>query len=502
MRITEIRTEHRTDPLGIDSPHPEFSWLVEGDPLSHYQSAYQIQAAFSRKQLESGCPDLWDSGKVVSDRSFGILYEGAPLSDRTCYYWRVRVWNENDQPCGFSTVGSFETAFLSPDHFDAPWIGVPGDPSHGLRPGFSSEDIHIPMPEVVSTSLPMFRKTFRLLSETVLSARAYITGRGMFQLKINGLPAVGHFFEPGETDYRKEALYVTYDITSLLKEDGNLAEVTLGKGYYIEQPDGRYKKLLSYYGELMFKCRIEIRLADGSCQVIDSDDSWACALDGPITLSSWTGGEDHDARKHPRFTSHAQILPDPGVILKARSYPPLVVTEELPAVSVTPIDDHVILVDFGQNFAGMARFSLSAAPDTKIELWYSELLKDGRITQRTTGQPIWDSYIFRGDLVETWQPSFCYHGFRYMEVRIISGRVKDLSPEHFTGLKIRCDNEKTGFFETSNDAFNQIHRITQQSIEANMYNTCTDCPHREKLGWMEVPHLMWNSLAPSYDIQN
>ncbi|MBQ8696602.1 MAG: family 78 glycoside hydrolase catalytic domain [Clostridia bacterium] len=509
LKITDLKVEGTVCPLGIDTTRPTFSYILTSEGKNKYQTAYRIRVATSPEGLDT--PDMWDSGKVSSDKTSWIEYEGKELSSRCEYFFRVTVWDEEDNESEQSEVSRFETAFLDPSQFYAKWIAGTKPTSPYLGRGISPEARTPVPPRTVEKSLPVFATEF-CLKDDIAKARAYVTGLGMFSLELNGEKVSENLYEPGETDYGKEILYVTYDVTRFLNRGKNAMGAMLGKGFYIEDGDGKYKKLYPNYGELMFKAQIEIEYTDGTTDTVITDEDFRFCEDGPITCSSWTGGEDYDATKELGAYStvgydrsawqKVRIVEPKAKTLKARFYPPITVAEEFEAVEVKQIDDATFLIDFGRNFAGIEEFALTGERGTTIELWPAELLLDGRIDQHSCGMGICDSYTFKGEGVERWSPSFCYHGFRYMELRVKNGRICEPSAEMFKAKLIRCANEKTGYFETSSSDYNIIHTITDRSVQANMFNTATDCPHREKLGWQEESHLLFDTISAGYDIRN
>ncbi|RIK41276.1 MAG: alpha-L-rhamnosidase, partial [Chloroflexi bacterium] len=93
-RITHLLCEYRTNPLGIDVAAPRLSWQLQTDRPGARQTAYRILAARTPDRLQPGQAELWDSGKVESDRSVHVAYAGRKLESRRRIYWRVLVWDE------------------------------------------------------------------------------------------------------------------------------------------------------------------------------------------------------------------------------------------------------------------------------------------------------------------------------------------------------------------------------------------------------------------------
>ena len=377
----------------------------------------------------------------------------------------------------------------------------------------TATDQPIPTFGEFDSSMPSLAKSFTLKDKPIQSARAYVSGLGLFEMTVNGQKATDALFEPGETNYDKRAYYVTYDITDKLTQGENAVGVTLGKGFYynLATPD-RYNRSPKTWGPLLLLCQIEVTYDGGERQVIGTDTSWKYAK-GPITECSWLGGEDYDARRELTgfdqpgydYSGWKNALPAehlPFAVLSARTSPPLRVVEERPAVAVTNPAPGRYVVDFGLNFAGIYTYTGSQPAGTRVEFYPSELLDEtGNINPASTGSsedtPIYDSYTFKGVGEESYTPTFVYHGFRYLEIR---GLEEAPTADQFTGWIVRADNAQVGSFETSDPQINQIHQMITRSISDNMYSMLTDCPHREKLGWMEVHQLLFNSVAANFDI--
>ncbi len=381
-----------------------------------------------------------------------------------------------------------------------------------------------------NTNVPYMGRNFTIdRSRKVASARLYASAIGVFTMRLNGKPVTDNVLEPGESAFDKHVLYSTYDVTGLLTEGRNtlLAQVAGGIANMSKMPDRFVKpELASNAATTSLRALLHIRFDDGTEQCVPTDAEWGTHT-SPTTGSNWYGGEDYDARLLPDsiYSSgydmgtweRCQVVQPtfcaPSVSanalsigqMQAREYEPLRVVESWPAVSVTRNAAGNYLVDFGQNFAGTYSFTLKAPAGTKITLYDSELQENGACKFEYMYQPkgasnaTLDTYVFRGDENgETWGPEFMYHGFRYLEV---SGLEEAPDPSAFVAKRIRCAMDAASSFHTSNTLLNDIHTICYRGMESQLYNTVTDCPHREKLGWLDVPNLMYQSLSYNFDIK-
>ena len=366
--------------------------------------------------------------------------------------------------------------------------------------------------------------------KTVKRARLYASALGVFTMRMNGQMVTDNVLEPGESAYDKHVLYSTYDVTKFVQAGRNalIAQVAGGIANMSKMGDRFVKpELASNAATTSLRAMLYITYEDGTEQCVPTDDTWGTHA-SPTTASNWYGGEDYDARREvqgmmdagydlsgwERCETVAPTFCAPSVSntvypigqMRAREYDALQVVESWPAKSVTKNAVGNYLVDFGQNFAGTYEFHLNAPAGTKITLYDSELQENGACKFEYMYEPkgatnkTLDTYIFKGDpLGETWGPEFMYHGFRYLE---ISGLTEAPEPSNFTAKRIRSAMDVMGSFETSNTLLNDIHKMCYHGIESQLYNTVTDCPHREKLGWLDVPNMMYYSLSYNFDVKN
>ncbi|OCT11080.1 hypothetical protein A8709_05125 [Paenibacillus pectinilyticus] len=368
----------------------------------------------------------------------------------------------------------------------------------------------------LESSLPLLRREFTV-DQPVTSAAAYVCGLGHFEMRMNGSPVTDYVLEPGWTDYNKTCLYKVYDITSYLREGSNAVGVMLGNGFY-RVLGGRYAKYVGSFGDPKLILQIELTYANGSTQTICSDEHWNTA-DGPILFSCIYGGEDYDATQElsgwdcPGFSTddwpHAILVEAPAGQLVEQSFPSNKIMERLPAVSIVVHKTGVIVCDFGQNVSGWVNIQLQGPRGSTVKLIPGELLhSDGTVSQQWTGSPTSYSYTMKGDGVEQWHPRFTYTGFRYMQVEGACHVHTDTIPDwanmpqllDIQAEMIYPDVNVTGAFECSNPLLNGIHAIVNRAILSNMKSVMTDCPHREKLGWLEEVHLMGPSIMYNYDV--
>ena len=372
---------------------------------------------------------------------------------------------------------------------------------------YAAKDFPVPVFKVFThPNLTAFGSSV-VLAKPISKARMYASGAGNFEMRINGKRVTHHVLEPGESYFPKTVLYATYDVTHLLREGRNVLIAFVGGAQYHNPQMERYQKLTNNFGPLRFIGQLEVEYADGTAQTFASDENWKYSEDTPYTFCSWYGGEDYDANRATQESLQRDVDSWPNVVLcrepigklTAQYYQPTEVVETWHPLQVKSLRNGDYLIDFGQNFAGQYEFTLKGRKGQTIQMWPAEVLSpQGDVRQNEIGTPVYDQYTFSGDPNgESWGPTLVYHGFRYLQVK---GLDKAPSADQFLAKRIRMGEEQSGSFSCSNDLLNDIHTLIVRSIASNLYNSLTDCPHREKLGWLEVPQLLFNSLAYNFDL--
>lgn len=355
--------------------------------------------------------------------------------------------------------------------------------------------------------LPIFRKTFDVPDKPIRRALVNICGLGHFELTLNGEKVGGHVFDPGWTDYRDTCLYVPFDVTGMLRPGANAFGVMLGNGLY-NVVGGRYTKFTGSFGPPKLILQMHVEYADGTESAFTSDATWKTEA-GPITFSCPYGGEDYDARLEPPgwntpgfdggAWTDARVTEEPGGVLRAQAAPPIKVMDTLRPAAMEQTGPGAYAADMGYNLSARPVLQVRGEPGSRVTL---------RVGERP-GQP-WENhsytYTLRGGGKETFKPRFTYFGFQHI---FINGA--DL-PEDATGERpvllglasefVTSSAPVVGGFTCSNPLMNAINDMVARSVRSNLQSVLTDCPHREKLGWLEVAHLMGPSILYHYDAQH
>ena len=488
----ELRTEAQTDPLAVESPAPRLSWVLTpakaGEP-GKSQTAYRILVSSSAAELARNRGDVWDSGKVISAQTIEIAYAGRPLASGAEYFWKVEVWDEKGDASAWSAAARWGMGLREGD-WKARWIAAQPD---GATPDLA---------------MPIFRRAVRLDGAPV-RAIAYVSGMGQYELRINGRKIGNRLLAPGWTNFRKTVLYNAYNVTEALRGGENVIGVMLGNGFYnVFRIPNRYTKLEGTFGQPQAIIEIRVTGTGGSVTGIVSDDSWK-THPGPIVFSQEFGGEDFDARREPagwdqpgfddRGWFHALEVAGPGGKPAAEENPPIEVSHVYRPEKVTESKPGVAVYDLGQNFSGWPQITVVGEAGATVKLIGGELLNgQGLVSQATFQGPQWFSYTLAGTgAPETWHPRFSYLGFRYVQVEI-AGKARVTALE---GQFLHAAAVVTGEFSCSKELFNRIHRLIGAAILSNMQSVLTDCPHREKLGWLEQSHLLGSAIMYGYGVE-
>ena len=486
----DLRCAGQSEPLAVADAHPEFSWKLAASSvvlLGVKETAYRIQVA--NHAFTSAREIVWDSGVVQSAATFGIEYGGPALEPGHAYAWRLQVWDEQEHATGWSAVAHWMQAPV----WHAEWIAAHAN---------DSESNNKPM--------PLFRKTFPVPHQ-VARAILYASGLGQDELRLNGNKVGNDELTPGWSDYRKTIYYDAYDVTTQLQEGRNSIGVMLGNGMYrVLKTPGRFTKFVGSFGEPKLSLQLAIEFTDGSRMEVVSDETWKSSP-GPITFSSTYGGEDYDARLESQDWDRAnfddrgwkavEVVNGPGGEIRPEVAPPIRVMHTYDPVKVTHPKPGVTVYDLGQNFAGWPEIAVTGRAGATVKLIPAELLdKDGLAWQRSSGSPQWFSYTLRGGGVERWHPRFSYYGFRYVQIEVSGvGSAGGTRVVSLRGEEVHSSSQQVGEFKSSDELLNRIHTLILHAIENNAVSLFTDCPHREKLGWLEETHLMAPSLLFDFD---
>lgn len=476
---TDLRCEYLVDPLGIDVVRPRLSWVVEAPGRGVVQAAYRIVVADTQDALggdqhrwdsgrhrwDSG-QHRWDSGWVSSSATAHVEYGGPPLRSGQRAWWTVAVRTADGRTSGWARPAWWERG-LDDAARSVDWIAAP------------------------EMRVPCLRRRFAL-DRPVVRARLYATALGVYRITCNGTRVGDDWFAPGWTDYRRRLTVRAYDVTELLREGPNAIGAVLADGWYSGYLGFQAQR--EHYGEHpALLVQLVVEHDDGSISTIATDDAWR-AHAGPWLSADFQMGERYDARRElrgwdePGFDDSAwapvRITSGTDARLTGPVAPGVGVLAELSPRSTRALGEGTVLVDFGQNLAGWVRIAVRGPAGRLVRLRFAEMLgpHGGIHTENLRGARSTDEYILSGHGEETWEPSFTYHGFRYVEV---SGWPGELRAGDLTAVACGTRLRDTGSFECSAPALNRLQDNIVWSQRSNFVDVPTDCPQRdERLGWL------------------
>ncbi len=319
-----------------------------------------------------------------------------------------------------------------------------------------------------------------------------MSARGLYEASLNGRRVGDAELAPGWTDYRHRVTYQTYDVTAQVTAGVNALAVTLAGGWWSGFVGFDPRRAGAHYGtDPELSAELHVEHADGSVGIVVTDSGWRSRR-GPIRYADLLMGECHDRRAdepgwdRAGFDDSAWRPAVPGGSGQpepATAQPVRAMTALAPA-TITRTGTAAHLVDFGQNFAGRVRVTARGlTPGSRILLRHGEALDDqGALYTANLRTATATDVLVAGDsAVETFEPRFTYHGFRYVEV----DGVADLDPSDITGVVLHSDTPWAGTFACSDPAVEQLHRNISWGQRANFVSVPTDCPQRdERLGWL------------------
>ena len=491
LTVGDLKCELLEAPLAIDNTSPHFSWKMDSKQNGSSAIAYQILVATDLSKLNEQKADLWNSEKVVDSNSVGIKYQGKPLASRSLVYWKVRVWNQNDEASDWSEPSLFGIGLLSAQDWadNASFIGVEQ----------SDEKTQI---------APLMRKQFAYEpgEGTVV---LYVNSLGYHEAYVNGQPVSDAVLAPAVSQFGKRSQIVAYDVTSLLKKGENELMLWTGIGWYQTHnkevvPGGPY-----------VRAQMDVLTPQGAKTLVATDATWQAAESGRRTFGKWLphqmGGEIVDARTTP-----ADLLPN---TLNALAWKPVVVAE-IPAHQATPQmcelnkkirsfhpvtmkqdTDGWYIYDMGTNFVGFTEVKMPMVTDgEQVELHYDDYFLTDSVGFREGLYT--DYYIGNGKAGGTFSSKFNYKGYRYLK---LIGLKEALPLSDITASVVHTDYSGEASFACSDEDMNAIYRMTYHTLEAlSLGGYIVDCPQIERLGYggdgnaSAVTAQTFFNLAPLY----
>jgi alpha-L-rhamnosidase len=547
--IGNLRCEYMANPLGVDKATPRLSWMIVSSIRGDLQKAYQVVVSSSRELLAKDEGDMWNTGKVESDRSVQMEYNGKVLHAGSAYFWKVRIWDAEGKVSAWSEPARWSMGLLQPaDWMNARWIAYKGGDTwkkewkqhkdselNSVKPAewpntswpwLTGKDSTIftlfEMAEPKYDPSPLFRKEF-VINKKIRAASLYVCGLGYYEAFLNGAKIGNHVLDPAWTNFEKRSLYVTYDITSLLLRGENAIGIMLGRGQYNPLCNDIWGLSRSaWIDQPKVIALLAIEYMDGTLSTIITDDSWK-TCGGPIVYDDTRHGELYDARleqkgwNSPAFNDNSwrnAAIVQWDAPLESQMMPPVRCFEPITPVKTFYKGNGITIYDIGKNIAGWARVTLSGRAGDKVLVEYCETPADSSLIpdlspsrfqykikdkhyasfyDKCVNVRQQNGYILKGEGDETFECHFSYKGFQFIRITA----APDVIVRQVKGIPVHTDVEINGGFSCSNEVINQTQRNAVNSLLNNYHSIATDCPHREKQGWTADNYI--SSLAAMYN---
>ena len=505
ITITNPNVEQQVHEQPLATAQPRFSWNYGTDRRSDeenpttesevMQQNYRIIVATTAENAQKGIGDLWDSGVVPSSQMLYIPYAGKELKSRDKAYWKVitTVTAQGGKKAKLaSNVKSFEISLLNQDDWQAKWIG------HEFE-----DDVLVGKTRLAARYL---RKEFALKSE-VSEARLYVSGMGVYSAYLNGQEiAPDELLKPTLSWYSKRVYFNTYDVTKMLQQGDNAVGIILEGGRYTSlrynaaNPNWDGTDHVFGFGTPRLLLQLEVTYKDGQKETIVSDETWKITNRGPIrTANEWDGetydenfdlGDWNQAEYDDSAWLQAELVDAPEGQLSPQPNPNIKVMGLIIPYNVFKKGDKWI-IDMGQNMVGVLyvdnkHFTGLECGDTVMFRYAETLNSDSTLfTKNLRSAECTDYYIAsKTPANDWWKPMFVYHGFRYVEITGLHGKLPTNLEWGFIGLPMYDEMPMTGEFITSNKIINAVYKNATRGIRGNYRSMPTDCPQRdERMGW-------------------
>jgi len=494
----KLQVEGVSNPECIDIRNPRFSWQIKSETRGQSQTAFHLIVASSKENIEKNIGDMYDSGKIHSSDNTFISYQGKKLESAKIYYWKVKIWDKDNNPGIWSQNSRWTTGLIYPEDKKAKWIAN----------------------KYKEIRAPLFRKEF-IVNKPIKNAFAFATGMGIYYLYVNGEKLGDTFADPGMTDYKSRIIYGCYDLKQHINSGKNIIGLFLGEGMGAFSPGDKnrfknHNKAEGLYEKPMGWFQLVLEYQDGTKQTIISDSSWK-SKSSHIIYNNFYGGEDYDANIEDKDWATIKFIDkdwmeteemEVKANLEARICPPMRIKETfIPIKAINP-EPGLFCYDLGQNIGGIWRVKIKGEKGTQLKIRGSERLENSNFEPQMEPdsklnlnhyhhageyyfRDCYSNYTLSGENEEIYQPSFFYSGFRYLQIETNKPESIDtLEPE---GCFVYTDLQKSGDFECSDTLLNQLHKMTKYTLKGIFKSAPLSNPHSEKFGWLGDSHLFSES---------
>ncbi|GGD04137.1 family 78 glycoside hydrolase catalytic domain [Hyunsoonleella pacifica] len=513
IKIEALRTEYRSNPLGIDNTVPRLSWKIldESHIRGQKQTAYQLLVASSIKNLEENIGDIWNTGKVTSSQSVNVVYDGVDLNSSKQYFWKVKVWDVSNKSSQWSEIANFSMGLLEQSDWKGEWI---------YKKDQNKKDHN------------WYRKNFSL-NEVPQSAFVHVASFGYHEVYINGKKVGDEVMNPVNSSLKKRLPYLTYDINSYLQEGDNVIAIWHAAGWT------RWGRIKTYYdAPFVLKAQAEISTESGAV-TLTTDTSWKCkksysSYSGPWDIldfggeiiderlrednwntadyddSNWVNATVFDNSKAKEVgIADINLGPKGAVVvpstdanpptskitatLSAQMVEPQVRYKQVNPVGVAKNEEGNYVIDMGENYTGYFEMNLFNGKEGDTVTF--------EVADHKEVATSWEQrskYIFDETGTGHFTNRFNLAGGRWVTVYGI-----DYKPElkDIKGYVITNNRKQISQFKSSSKLLNQIYQVNLNTYIANTIDgILVDCPHRERRGWGEVTvAAMYGDALPNFE---
>ncbi len=486
LYIYDLRCENLNSPTAIDSSRPHFSWKIASDKDGTFQTHYEIRIASEEAKLNQ--PDLWNSGKVASDESVMIPYQGKELISRQLGYWQVRVWDNHHRVSEWSPVQRFGIGILSADEWKGEYIGL--------------KDV----------TSPQLRRTFTV-DDSTLVRLLHVASLGYHEVYLNGQKVSEDVLAPSISQLDKTVNSVAYDVTPYIQKGENDLVLWLGTGWYREHTFGAV-----HQGPLV-KAELDVMTDGKATTELMTDAAWSARKSeyGDASNGWWYphqfGGECVDGHRvlpnllketlDAQTWEKAWVAEVPDLKVSPQMCEPNRILETLQPKEVKQVGDSVWMVTLPKAINGWVEIDFPTLPDSlKVIMEYSDW-HDGKGNFRAqeeyqTGKhsPHYeDAYIAAGEGEEIFRNKFNHHGFQYI-------RLSNLpeAPEKITASLVGTDFQDAASFESSDADMNAIYSMIKYTFRPLAFSGyIVDCPQYERMGYGGDGNASCRSFQTFYD---
>jgi alpha-L-rhamnosidase len=465
LTVKDLLCENLTNPLGIGTNLPRFSWKTLSERNGTEQIAFQLLVASDSALLDETKADLWNSGKVLSPASILVPYKGKDLTSRSVGYWKVRMWDETGKVSPWSSTAGFSVGLLDAGDWKGAYIGLPEENDEPQS--------------------PLLRTSFELTDSA--KVLLYVNSLGYHEIYLNGKKVGTQVLAPAVSQFNKRSLVMAYDLSPYARAGRNDLILWMGRGWYSMGLPGVVNK-----GPLV-KAQLEQFNAGGWKVILSTDKTWKGRMSEYSLIGTWRsghyGGERVDADRILSDWSPVALdklawspvveVEVPVHQVTAQMTEPNRILETIPASSVTAISDTSLLVDMGKNLTGWIKIKFPILQKgQRITMDYCDHL-DSAGNFEDKGQK--DIYIASGKGGESFMNKFNYHGFRYVRISKLSEK---LPAESITAYLIQTDYKMSSTFECSDEDMNRIYGMIHYTLRClSLGGYLVDCPQIERLGY-------------------